>query len=195
MTAPAGARILAPMDPKRAGAGAALALLILTLAGVARCRKRADEAASVPHFLPAEGPTPLMPRTAAGTLEDVTAARRAAEKAKADADARAAAKAAEVLPPRLRNIKELQADIRRYYPEEERKAGKEGRVMVAMTVGADGKVRDARVETSGGAAFDAAALKVAAAMAFHPATRGGKPVAVEISEGIDFAFDGKPKGD
>ena len=96
-----------------------------------------------------------------------------------------------LVAPRLLNLDELQVNIRKYYPEAEHHAGKAGRVMMALVVGADGSVGDVRVETSGGAAFDEAARKVALAMRFTPARKAGKPVAVEITEAIVFQFDGK----
>jgi TonB family protein len=96
-----------------------------------------------------------------------------------------------LVAPRPMNMRELQARIRKYYPEAEHRAGKGGHVMLTLVVGADGKVSKARVETSGGADFDEAALKVARAMRFSPARMNGAPVAVEITEGIDFEFDGK----
>ncbi len=103
----------------------------------------------------------------------------------------AAPKKPGLVAPRLLNLDDLQTNIRKYYPEAEHAAGKEGRVMLAMVVGADGSLREIRVETSGGAAFDEAAKKVALEMRFAPAEKAGKPVAVEISEGIEFQFDGK----
>jgi protein TonB len=102
----------------------------------------------------------------------------------------AAPKRSELTAPALLNMDELQANIRKYYPEAEHAAGKEGRVTMAFVVGEDGAVSGIRVASSGGAAFDAAAAKVAAAMRFSPARQTGKPVSVEISETIDFQYDG-----
>ncbi|MFI5348465.1 MAG: energy transducer TonB [Elusimicrobiota bacterium] len=96
-----------------------------------------------------------------------------------------------LVAPRLENMQDLQANIRKYYPEAEHAAGKEGRVKMALVVGADGHVSDAHVVTSGGADFDEAAKKVVLAMSFAPARSAGKPAAVEIEEEIDFQFDGK----
>lgn len=93
--------------------------------------------------------------------------------------------------PHLLNLDELQANIRKYYPEAEHRAGKEGRVTMALVVAADGSVSQVRVETSGGPDFDEAARKVVLAMRFSPAHDGPSPVAVEITEAIDFQFDRK----
>ena len=96
-----------------------------------------------------------------------------------------------LIAPRLTNLGALQADIRKYYPEAERRAGREGHVTMAMTVAADGTVSGLRVQTSGGADFDAAALKAVSAMRFSPARKRGRPVPVEINQQIDFLYDGK----
>ena len=98
-----------------------------------------------------------------------------------------------VAAPRIQNLDDLQANIRKYYPEAEHSAGKEGRATIGLVVGADGTVRDVRIETSGGADFDEAARKVVLAMRFSPARSAGKPVAVEISEEIDFQFEGQSR--
>jgi TonB family protein len=114
----------------------------------------------------------------------VPAARPAVEK-------KAAPKRTGLTAPRLANLDDLQANIRKYYPEAEHAAGQAGRVTMALIVGADGSVSGVRVQASGGANFDAAAKKVVAAMRFEPARDAGKPVPVEISEVIDFEYDGK----
>lgn len=96
-----------------------------------------------------------------------------------------------LVAPRLLNLDELQANIRKYYPETERRAGKESHVTLTLDIGVDGAVSDVRVAASGGADFDEAAKKAAQAMRFAPATKAGVPVAVEINEGIDFQTDGR----
>jgi len=104
---------------------------------------------------------------------------------------RAGHKKSGLTAPRLLNLGELQANIRKYYPEAEHSVGKEGRVVMGMVVEVDGSVDNVRVVTSGGADFDAAARKVVRAMRFSPARMAGAPAAVEISESVDFEFDGK----
>lgn len=96
-----------------------------------------------------------------------------------------------LVAPRLLNLDELQANIRKYYPAAERRAGKESHVTLTLDIGVDGAVSNIRVATSGGADFDAAAQKAARAMRFAPATKAGAPVAVEINEGIDFQTDAR----
>jgi protein TonB len=71
-----------------------------------------------------------------------------------------------------------QPDVSDYYPDASRRAGEEGRVLVKVCVGVSGKIDSTDVATtSGHPGLDAAALKVAKAYRFKPATSEGKPVA------------------
>jgi protein TonB len=156
------------MDRKILLYGVPALLLALIAAGLLRhCGQVPAGAPPVPETVPAPPP------------------------AQAPTKKKSAPKQAALAAPRLLNMDDLQVNIRKYYPEAEHRAGKAGRVMLAMVVGKDGSLSDVRVEKSGGENFDAAAIKVAQAMKFSPATRAGVPTAVEISEGIDFEFDGK----
>jgi protein TonB len=68
-------------------------------------------------------------------------------------------------------------DVHDYYPEQARRDGQEGRAQVKVCVGANGKVQTAETAaTSGFPALDEAAIKVAKAAKFKPATSEGKPV-------------------
>ncbi|MGD0525099.1 MAG: energy transducer TonB, partial [Polyangiaceae bacterium] len=59
-------------------------------------------------------------------------------------------------------------------------------VVLAITVGADGAVRDASVLESGGARFDAAAIGAARRFGFEPAEVNGRPAAVKIRYRYSF---------
>jgi TonB family protein len=63
------------------------------------------------------------------------------------------------------------------YPAGESRAA---RVVLAITIGGDGSVRDVAVLVSGGAAFDAAATEAARRLEFQPAEVNGRPAAVKI---------------
>ena len=68
-------------------------------------------------------------------------------------------------------------DVHDYYPEQARRDGQEGRAQVKVCVGANGKIQSAETaSTSGFPALDEAALKVAKAARFKPATSEGKAV-------------------
>jgi protein TonB len=80
-----------------------------------------------------------------------------------------------------------QPDVTQYYPDSSRRAGEEGRVTVKVCVDTSGKVASTDVITSSGHPdLDAAALKVAHAYRFKPATSEGKPVEVCPSLPVKF---------
>lgn len=91
--------------------------------------------------------------------------------------------------PRLLNRDEMLANLRRFYPENERRAGHEGSVVVALHIGADGRVSPIDVVSSAGAAFDEAARKVGALMRFSPAVGPRGPVAVKLPQTILFRLE------
>lgn len=89
--------------------------------------------------------------------------------------------------PKLLNRDEVLANIRRFYPEKERRAGREASVMTALHVGTDGRVSSVDIINTGGPAFDGAAKQVAALMRFSPAmAKSGKPVAVKLKQAMEF---------
>jgi TonB family protein len=89
--------------------------------------------------------------------------------------------------PRLINAAEVAAELRRAYPESERRAGREGEVVLVLHIGAGGDVGRVDVAGSAGKAFDAAARKVGLMMRFSPALGlDGKPVAVAFPQKIQF---------
>jgi len=68
-------------------------------------------------------------------------------------------------------------DISNYYPEAARREGQEGRAIIKICVNQLGKIDNAEVATSSGfPELDEAAIKVAKAYRFKPATSEGKPV-------------------
>lgn len=88
--------------------------------------------------------------------------------------------------PQLLNLDEVLRNLRRFYPESERRAGREGSVRVNIHVGADGAVGAVDVVVTGGPAFDEAAEKVARLMRFSPAKSPAGPVAVVIAQDMVF---------
>ncbi len=73
------------------------------------------------------------------------------------------------------------------YPEEARKAGVDGTVLVQALVGKDGRVSDVRVQKSI-PALDAAAVACVYQWRFKPALAKGDPVAVWVAIPIRFAL-------
>jgi TonB family protein len=90
----------------------------------------------------------------------------------------------------LLNRDEVLANLRKYYPENERRAGREADVKVMIHIGADGLVRTVDVRESASPAFDAAAQKVGTLMRFSPAIGlNGKPVPVRLPQPISFRLE------
>src|SRR5450755_2281617 len=68
-------------------------------------------------------------------------------------------------------------DVQDYYPEVSRRNGEEGRAVVKVCVNVAGKIDSVEIaNTTGHPLLDEAALKVAKAFRFKPATSEGKPV-------------------
>ncbi|MCX5797732.1 MAG: energy transducer TonB [Elusimicrobia bacterium] len=92
--------------------------------------------------------------------------------------------------PVLLNKNELLAIMRRFYPESERRAGREGKVIVFLHISVEGKVDPVDIGQSGGAAFDAGAKEVAKRMRFSPALGlKGEPVPVKMPQAILFQLE------
>jgi periplasmic protein TonB len=72
------------------------------------------------------------------------------------------------------------------YPSRQRMLGREGTVVLLVTVAADGRARSLEVVTSAGGEFDAAAREAASAARFRPALRAGQPVASTVTLRVRF---------
>ena len=92
--------------------------------------------------------------------------------------------------PKLLNRDEVLANLRKYYPEAERVAGREADVRVMIHIGVDGNVGSVDIRVSANPAFDAAAQKVGKLMRFSPAIGlSGRPVPVRLPQPIMFRLD------
>src|SRR6186713_411001 len=83
--------------------------------------------------------------------------------------------------PRSIKPPELITFVQAPYPEAEMAEPRSAEVVLSLAVAADGSVSEASVVTSGGEAFDAAALAAARQFVFTPAEVEGKPTAVRLS--------------
>lgn len=83
-------------------------------------------------------------------------------------------------PPKVVN------QVKPNYPPELRKQEITGRVLVAFTVLADGRVTNVRVEQSTNPAFDPAALAAVRQWRFEPGQKGGKAVSFRMRIPISF---------
>lgn len=94
-----------------------------------------------------------------------------------------------VRPPLLLHADRVRGELRRLYPEEERRAGREGEVVADLRVDAEGRVLSVEIVRSAGAAFDEAAGRVLGALRFSPAMAGTRPVGVKVRQRIAFRLD------
>jgi protein TonB len=96
----------------------------------------------------------------------------------------------EVMPD-LANRSAMGQVVRRNYPQELRRRGESGSVIVRILVQPDGRVDSASVTVENATAegFDDAATNVARQIRFRPAKVGGRPVAVWVMLPISFIPD------
>jgi len=86
-----------------------------------------------------------------------------------------------ITPPRLVEFVEAS------YPPQAEAEGLEGRVLVAITIAADGAVTDVQVVRPAGSGFDEAAVDAVRRFRFEPARRDGAPVPVRIQ--YEYVFE------
>ncbi len=79
--------------------------------------------------------------------------------------------------------------LRARYPEAARQARLEADVRLELVVDEAGRVAQARVLSPAGNGFDEAAVELARQLAFSPATRGGRPLAVRTPWTFKFRLD------
>jgi protein TonB len=79
-----------------------------------------------------------------------------------------------------------------YYPDASKRANEEGRCIVTITVGVDGKITNEAIQTSSGfPRLDDACLKGVHGQRMLPATEDGKPVAKTVTIPIVWKLTGK----
>jgi TonB family protein len=81
---------------------------------------------------------------------------------------------------------ELIQKVEPSYTEEAKDAKIQGRVVVRVIVGTDGKIREPRIVTSLDPGLDANAIEALEQWLFKPATREGEPVAVRAQVEMNF---------
>ncbi len=80
-------------------------------------------------------------------------------------------------PPPTKLEMTFKPDVSNYYPEQARRDGQEGRVVIKICINTSGKVDSSEVATtSGNALLDDAAVRMGKAFRFKPPTQEGKPV-------------------
>lgn len=91
--------------------------------------------------------------------------------------------------PKILNRDDLAKYLRKFYPEAERRAGREGAVGLDIHLDAAGKIVKVDIVQSDGASFDEAARKVIAEARFAPAKVKTRAVAVKIRQTITFRLE------
>jgi TonB family protein len=99
-----------------------------------------------------------------------------------------ASDATELVPPRLTENAEPE------YPRDPKARGEGANVTLLLEIDETGRVTRAVVATSGGAAFDDAAIEASTRLRFAPATRGGRPIRSKIPFQFTFAQPAEPEG-
>lgn len=91
------------------------------------------------------------------------------------------------VPPLLERDSRVEATLGRYYPDELRREGVEGRVGLELLIGENGRVREVRVEeSSGDSRLDRAGVTVARHVSYLPALNRDRTVAVWVRQAICF---------
>ena len=75
------------------------------------------------------------------------------------------------------------------YPNELRRDGVSGLVMVKCTIDEQGNVTETLIEKSSNAAFEKPAVDAVKKWKFKPAKQDGAPVAIKVSIPIKFVFE------
>ncbi|MFN7130483.1 MAG: energy transducer TonB [Myxococcales bacterium] len=94
-----------------------------------------------------------------------------------------------VPPYKVSTLPELVGEVKAPFPEEARKLGMEGEVLLKLTIDATGKVVAARVLKGAGYGFDEAALQAVKKFRFKPGTEGGEAIITEINYTYTFLLD------
>jgi len=81
-------------------------------------------------------------------------------------------------------------DLRRAYPEQARRDGREADVKLEVLVSDRGSVLEVRILQSAGPDFDQAAKALVRRFRFSPGNRGGAPVTVWLPWTYKFRLDG-----
>lgn len=95
---------------------------------------------------------------------------------------------ADVVRPKLLNKDEVLRNLRKFYPERERLAGNEGKVLVDIHLDAAGGIKSVDVIQSAGPLFDKAALEVTKIMRFSPASTPAGPAAAKVRIPMQFSL-------
>jgi periplasmic protein TonB len=87
----------------------------------------------------------------------------------------------------LADVEQADNQYRAPYPKMSQRLGEEGRVLLRVMVGPDGKPTSATVSKSSGSEhLDRAGIDTVMRWRFKPGTRGGVPEAMSVLQPVDF---------
>jgi protein TonB len=125
--------------------------------------------------------------------EEVPPAKKVVSKPRTSSAPKSASRSRESSRPKPSSSKQSARLVKRVpptYPSSARRSGAEGRVVLLLTVGANGRVSSARIaKSSGSGALDRAALSAARRWTFEPARAGGKAVPSQVTAPVLFQLD------
>jgi len=81
------------------------------------------------------------------------------------------------------------SEVKVPYPEEARRAGVEGTVVLSITIDDRGTVVEARIVSGPGHGLDEAARDAIRKFRFRPAVKNGEPVSTELKYSYTFLLD------
>lgn len=90
--------------------------------------------------------------------------------------------------PLVSSLPSFKSKVEPEYPEEARRAGIEGLVILEVGIDQGGRVFDVTVIQAAGHGFDEAAVAAMKQSIFHPARRGSEPVAVRLRIPVRFTL-------
>ncbi len=105
------------------------------------------------------------------------------------ADVRAYSAPKYVPPSQVDEMATLSSEVKVPYPEEARREGIEGAVIMRIIVGADGQVLSAKLLKGPGFGLNEAALSAIKRFKFKPATKNGEKVSTELDYTYRFTLD------
>ena len=94
-----------------------------------------------------------------------------------------------VPPHRVSTLPRVRREVRAPYPEEARREGVEGRVVLRLRIDEKGQVIEAEVLEGPGLGLDEAAREALMGFRFSPATLDGEPVSTDLRYVYTFMLD------
>ncbi len=122
----------------------------------------------------------LAPKPSFNITQDISSEESAASAEQDQEDSPAGSPGGPVSAARVTRMPRRLIEVKARYPDEARKLGVEGKVVLLLSIDEKGRVTDARVLEKAGYGFDEEAVAASKRFVFSPASLGDRPVAMEI---------------